>query len=85
VSTFGIRVVRWFFFQTNLGNFFRTLCRFENLDIFFGIWNILRTNRIFCDHLVHFSGIVNQKNLATLFGTQFLKIVLAQTFFGRGY
>jgi hypothetical protein len=59
------RTARWFtYFQTknpNLGKFWGTIPRLENVDIFYGhleylmaIGNILRTFGILYDHLVYF-------------------------------
>jgi hypothetical protein len=66
------------YFQTKnpyLSTFLRALHRLDNVDIFFAIWNILRTIGKFYDHLVHFVLIRyifpvlvsrTKKNLATL-------------------
>jgi hypothetical protein len=47
--------------NTNLGKFWRALCRMENVDIFYAhfeyftdIWDILRQFGTFCVRLVHF-------------------------------
>jgi hypothetical protein len=66
-------------FQTknsNLGKFWRALCRLENGDTCLAIWTILLTFGIVYDHLVHFVFIgyiifpvlvsCTKKNLATL-------------------